>query len=337
MNYENVAQTAPAIAARIAAASRVLVLSHINPDGDAIGSLLGMWHALDALGKDAVPVASSELPSYAQWLPGADRLQIYQPGMAFPDVDLVIMLDTATLTRVGRISSDHADALAALPIIVVDHHVTNEGGGALNLIDPTAASTCELLYALFRAMKLEVSGPIATCLMLGLITDTQSFQTSATTPDSLRIAADLLEAGAEYGRVIHEVFFALPASSAVLIGMGLAQMRYDELIAWTTVSQAMLQATGAEDESVDEMVRIMQRISGIRALAMFKELANGETKISLRSQPPIDVASLAKVWDGGGHKQASGATLHMPPERAAEEVLPRLRALAEDDARLPEH
>ena len=333
MIHENIAQSAPAIADRIAAASRVLILSHINPDGDAIGSLLGMWHALQALGKEAVPVASSELPSYALWLPGAEHIQVYQRGMAFPDVDLVIMLDTASLARVGRIYEEHAAALTALPLVIVDHHVTNEGGGTLNLIDPTAASTCELLYALFRAMDLTITPPLATCLMLGLVTDTQSFQTRATNAESLRVAADLLELGADQGRVVHEVYFALPDSSAVLIGLGLAEMRCEDAMAWTTVTQAMMQQTGAEDEAVDEMVRMMQRVGGVQALAMFKERQDGTTKISLRSQPPIDVSELARVWGGGGHLQASGATLQMSPAQAAREVLPRLRALIEANRR----
>jgi bifunctional oligoribonuclease and PAP phosphatase NrnA len=247
----------------------------------------------------------------------------------------VIMVDTASLTRVGRIYEEHAEALAALPLVIVDHHVTNEGGGTLNLIDPTAASTCELLYVLFDALGLAVTPPLATCLMLGLITDTQSFQTSATMADSLRIAADLLDHGADHQRVVHEVYFALPDSSATLIGLGLAEMRCEEAIAWTTVTQAMMLQTGAEDEAVDELVRMMQRIAGIQALAMFKERYDGTTKISLRSRSPIDVSELARFWGGGGHMQASGATLHMDAAQAAREVLPRLRALVEANRQNP--
>jgi phosphoesterase RecJ-like protein len=329
MIYETAAQSAPAIATRIAAASRILILSHINPDGDAIGSLLATWHALQALGKAAMPMASSELPSYALWLPGVEHIQVYEHGMPFPDIDLVIMVDTASLARVGRIYGEHTAALTALPLVIVDHHVTNEGGGTLNLIDPTAASTCELLYVLFNALKLTVTPALATCLMLGLITDTQSFQTGATTTDSLRIAADLLERGADHQRVVHEVYSALPDSSAILIGLALAEMHSEDAIVWTTVTRAMMLQTGAEDEAVDEVVRMMQRVAGVQALAMFKELHDGTTKISLRSRAPIDVSALARVWGGGGHTQASGATLQMDAAQAAREVLPRLRALVE--------
>jgi phosphoesterase RecJ-like protein len=314
--------------AQIQQAQRILILTHINPDGDAIGSMLGVWHVLRALGKAAIPLASSALPSYAEWLPGAEHIQVYAAGMGFPDVDLAIMVDTATLGRVGRIYDEHALALAGVPIVIVDHHVTNDGAATVNLIQPRAASTCELLYGLFRAMDLAISPELATCLLLGLTTDTQSFQTSATTADSLRVAADLLELGADHGRVVHEVYYALPSSSALLVGQALSAMRRDGPIAWASVTQAMMRATGAEDEAVDEVTRMMQRVGGVVALAVFKERADGTTKISLRSVPPIDVATLATRWGGGGHTQAAGATLLMPVEQAEGEVLPLLRALA---------
>jgi phosphoesterase RecJ-like protein len=321
------AEAAPLIAQQIAQADRILILSHINPDGDAIGSLLGLWHALQALGKSAVPLASSALPSYALWLPGAEHVQVYQPGGGLPEADLVIMADTASLSRVGRIYDEHAETLRSLPLVVIDHHVTNEGAGVVDLVRPSAASTCELLFHLFRAMVVPVSPELATCLLLGVVTDTQSFQTSATKPDSLRVTADLLEHGADHSRVIHEVYFALPPSSAALIGLALGQLQLEGPLAWTFVTQEMMRSTGAEDEAADEVVRTMQRIVGVRALVLFKERADGTTKISLRSLPPLNVARVAQTWGGGGHTQASGATLEMTPAQAAAEVLPHLRRL----------
>jgi phosphoesterase RecJ-like protein len=277
-------------------------------------------------------MASSPLPGYAKWLPGAAHIQVYAPGMQFPEVDLVMMVDTATLMRVGRIYDEHAQALLGVPIVIVDHHVTNDGAGSVNLITPEAASTCELLYELFHAIGLTITPAMATCLLLGVTTDTQSFQTSATTADSLRIAADLFELGADQSRIVHEVYYALPASSAELIGQALTEMRRDGPLAWTRVTQAMMRATGAEDEAVDEVVRMMQRIAGVQALVVFKERQGGTTKISLRSAQPINVANLATRWGGGGHAQAAGATLLMSPEQAEREVLPQLRDLVVRDS-----
>ena len=320
-------QVAPAITAHIDRARRILILTHINPDGDAIGSLLGVWHALQSLGKQAVPLASSPLPGYAKWLPGADQIVVYQPGMNFPEVDMVMMVDTATVMRIGRIYEEHAQALANVPIVIVDHHITNDGAGTVNLITPDAASTCELLYELFRSMGVAITPAMATCLLLGVTSDTQSFQTSATTSDSLRVAADLLELGADQQRVVHEIYYALPASSAKLIALALTEMRRDGGLAWTRVTQAMMRATGAEDEAVDEVVRAMQRVAGVKALVVFKERQDGTTKISLRSVQPINVAALATRWGGGGHEQAAGATLMTSVEQAEHDVIPQLRAL----------
>jgi bifunctional oligoribonuclease and PAP phosphatase NrnA len=328
MLYNDASLAAQAIAAQIDQAERILILTHINPDGDAIGSMLGMWHALQSLGKHTLPLASSPLPGYARWLPGAEHIQVYQQGMAFPEIDLVIMVDTASLPRVGRIYDEHAHALTTTRIVIIDHHVTNDGAATVNLIQPEAASTCELLYALFRAMGLPISSALATCLLLGVITDTQSFQTSSTSSESLRVAADLLDLGADQERIVREVYYALPQSSTALIGLALTEMRRDGPIAWARVTLSMMRATGAEDEAVDEVVRAMQRVAGVKALVVFKERQDGTTKISLRSVPSINVAALATRWGGGGHEQAAGATLMTSVEQAEHEVVPQLRALA---------
>ncbi|HEX5691817.1 MAG TPA: DHHA1 domain-containing protein, partial [Roseiflexaceae bacterium] len=253
----------------------------------------------------------------------------YQHDSPIPDVDLAILADTASLARAGRVYEEHAATIGELPIVVIDHHVTNDGGGQVNLIRPASASACELLYSLFKEMNVAITPDLATCLLLGLTTDTQSFQTSATKAESLHIAADLIDLGADHARIVHEVYYALPSSSAVLIGKAMAEMRRDGPIVWTVISQAMSRATGAEDEAADEVVRMMQRIEGVRALVMFKERMDGTTKISLRSKPPINVAKLAQVWGGGGHAQAAGATLLMSPAEAEREVLPRLHELLE--------
>lgn len=327
MTYTNPQLAAPAIRAAIEQAERIIILSHVNPDGDAIGSILGIWHALQSMGKTALPIASSDIPSYTEWLPGAEHVQVYRRGSSLPAADLIIMADTANLPRVGAIYDDHAAQLQATRIAIIDHHVTNDDNGELNLIAPTSASTCELLYELFTAMGIELTPEAATCLMMGIVTDTQSFQTSATKPGSLRATAALLECGGDYQRIVREVYFRLPASSAALIGMALATLQVQDGMAWVTISREMMAATNAEDEASDEVVKVMQRIAGVRALAMFKGRSDGTTKISLRSVPPLNVAAIAQIWGGGGHAQAAGATLPMPPEAAAEAVLPELRAI----------
>lgn len=325
--FNDAEQAAPVFAEQIASAQQILILTHVNPDGDAIGSALGTYHALRGLGKQATPLILAPIPAYASWLPGIEHTRSYQPGAPLPQADLVMVVDTASMQRLGDVYTEYAAALDKLPFMIVDHHVTNDGRAEYNLIAPSAASTCELLYRLFTAMRVPISAAMATCLLLGLTTDTQSFQTSSTTAESLRIAAELLEHNADHAGVVHSVYYALPASSAALIGHALSGLRSAGAIAWTTVSQAMMELTGAEDEAADEVVRVMQRIAGVQALVLFKERHDGTTKISLRSRPPYDVARLAQEFGGGGHTQASGATLLMTPAEAERAVLPKVQAL----------
>jgi len=209
--------------------------------------------------------------------------------------------------------------------------VTNDGSATFNLIDPDSASTCDLLYRLFCAMGVDIDRTIATCLLLGLTTDTQSFQTNATRPASLRAAAALLEAGADHAQIIRAVYYGLPASSAALMGRALAGLRCEDGVAWVTVSREMFAATGAEEEAADEVIRVLQRIGEARVMALFKERHDGTTKVSLRARAPLNVADIAQRWGGGGHAQAAGANIPMTPTEAADTVVPLLKALAAHD------
>ncbi len=322
------AMLAAPLAEHIGAAQHILILTHVNPDGDAVGAALGVWHALGALGKQRTALLLPPVPIYAGWLPGADQIVLYQSGMALPPADLVILVDTAHLTRIGSIYDEHAAILATLPVVVIDHHVTNDGSATLNLVDPDSASTCDLLYRLFCAMDIPIDRTIATCLLLGLTTDTQSFQTNATRPTSLRTAAALLEAGADHAQIIRAVYYGLPASSAALMGRVLAGLHYEHGVVWTTVEQRMFAETGAEEEAADEAIRVLQRIGEARVMALFKERADGTTKISLRARAPLNVAEIAQRWGGGGHAQAAGATLPMTPAEAVAVIVPLLKELA---------
>lgn len=327
MIYTDPAEFAPLFVQQLQAAQRPLILTHLNPDGDAIGSLLGVWHALRLLGKPALALAMPPIPQYTAWLPGAEAMELYARGAPLPSCDLVIMVDTATIERTGPIAEAHGAALRLLPLIIIDHHVTNDGSGDLDLIQPAAASTCELLYQLFSVMNLPIDADLATCLLLGLTTDTLSFQTSSTTGASLRAAAGLLDHGAAHRRVIDSVYNALPTSGALLIGATLSGLHYEDGVAWATITRAMIDQTGAPDDTIDEVIQQMRRIGEARALVLFKENRDGTTKISLRSRPPLNVAAFAQRWGGGGHTQAAGATVPKHYLQAETEVVPLLKEL----------
>lgn len=313
------------IAEKIAAASAILLLTHVSPDGDAIGSMLGMWHALNDSGKKALPLASSGLPSYVLNLPGIEHVEVYESGQALPEHDLVIMLDTASLSRVGMVFEEHRDELLAKPIIIVDHHATNDGAASLNLIDSQRASCAELVYDLLKAMALPISAACATCLQMGIITDTQSYQTNSTNGESLRVSAELLPLGANQQAIVRDVYFNSSYSNLIAIGRALGEMQCEGEILWTSLTQELLHSTGAEDDVSDDIVKMMQRCQEGRICVLFKERVDGTVKISLRSHPGIDVSQIAQTWGGGGHRQAAGATLLMGLEEARREVLARLR------------
>jgi len=317
---------APLFRAQIAPARRILLLTHVNPDGDAVGSMLGAAHVLRAIGKEPLCLLSSPAPSYCLRLPGAEWLRVFHPGDALPVADLTWMLDTATPQRVGPIADVHLPELLKQPLLITDHHVTNDGGGSLNLIDPRAASTADLLFRLLRAMALPVGPEAATCLYLGLTTDTQSFQTSNTSPQTLRTAADILASGADLRAVITAVYFSIPESTMRLTALVLSDMRREGPLAWASVTLTHLAATGAGDEATDDTIMRMQRIDGVRLCALFKERDAATVKLSLRSTPDIDVSIIAQRLGGGGHAQAAGATLHMGLDEARATVLPMLRA-----------
>lgn len=329
MIYTDTQAAAPAFRAELATARRVLLLTHINPDGDAVGSLLGAAHALRDSGCEPICLLSSPAPAYCNMLPGAEWLRVYQRGEELPEADLTWMLDTATPQRVGAVAEDHGAALLARPLMIIDHHVTNEGGGRVNLIDPTAASTADLLFRLLRAMNYPVSSAAATCMYLGTVTDTQSFQVNSTTPQTLRTAGEMLEAGADLRAVIDAIYFRIPESTMLLTARVLSSMQRDGGLLWATMTDAEQQALGAEAEAADDTVMRMQRVEGMKALVLFKERSDGTVKLSLRSVPGIDVASIAKRWGGGGHTQAAGATLAMNLADAQAAVLPVLRSALE--------
>jgi phosphoesterase RecJ-like protein len=332
MLYRDPEAAAPAMTEAFARAERILLLTHLNPDGDAIGSLLGMWHVFHRMGKSAVPLASSPLAHSMLHLPAIEQVQVYAPGMALPEADLVCMVDTAEPHRVGALYDDHAAALDTRPLVIIDHHVTNAGRGTINLVDPHSASCADLIYRLLQAMAVEITPDIATCLLMGVMSDTQSFQTSSTRPATLHATAGLLAAGADHQRITRDLYHAMPYNTTRLIGLSLSRLQREGegALIWTCITQEMLRQSGADESASDEVVIMLQRVAGMRVCAMFRERQDGNVKISLRSTPGIDVAAIARLWDGGGHTQAAGATLMMDIAAAQDAVLPHLRRLLKE-------
>ena len=305
----------------------VLLITHVNPDGDAAGSLLGLGLALEALGHRITLLTPTTVPPFVANLPGIERVQSYSENPSLPtDVDLIVLVDTGDMRRIARIWEEARDYVLARPIAVIDHHVTNSGEGVVNYVDASRSSTCELIYEVLRAWDFAITPEIATALLFGVITDTQSFRTSNTTPSALRVAADLLEAGGNREQIVHDVYNNVPATTAKLLGHALHALQYDDRIVWTHVSTAMQAETGADPDAYSEVTDYMTSLGGFVAYALFKERGDGTVKVSMRSLPGVDVSAVAARFGGGGHRQAAGCTIAAPLPEVEERVLTALRA-----------
>lgn len=326
MLYSNATQAAPAIHDAIASKEHILLITHVNPDGDAIGSLLGLGLYLEQQGHIVTMVAPTALPLYALRLQQVDRVQVYNENRTLPaSADLVILVDTGDVQRIGRVYEEQRQYLLTRPLVIIDHHVTNSGEGIVNLVDPSLSSTCELLFHLLCAWNAWITPDVATALLMGVITDTQSFKTSNTTPSALRTAADLIERGADRELIMKDVYSNIPFETAKLLSLALAELKRDGAIAWTHVSQKMMQQAGADDEASAEVTDYISNLGGFKATALLRERRDGSVKISLRSVPGIDVSAVAQQFGGGGHRQAAGATLEGPLAEAEERLLAALR------------
>ena len=304
---------------RIHAANRVLVTSHVRPDGDAIGSSLALALALLDAGKQVQVVLSDGIPAGFKHLPGADMVRIRAEG----DFDLIITVDCSDLERVG-------DALEGYrrPDIVIDHHVTTEDFGTLNLVEPEAVATASVLVRHIHEWGLVITKPIASNLMTGLVTDTLGFRTSNTTPESLRQAAALMDLGAELSTLYYNSLVRRTFEEAKYWGAGLSSLERSDGIIWATLTLADRKASGYTGKDDADLINIVSSIDEAEIAVMFVEQSAEKTKVSWRGlKPRVDVSKIASQFNGGGHRAASGAELSGSLAEVCERVLAATRKI----------
>lgn len=298
-------EEAAAVAALLEPGVDVGLACHLNPDGDALGSMLATRLALARRGH---PVAASfpapfKAAGIYRFLPGIE--EIVPPG-EFPAAPSVMMVfDCGSLARLHELVPA-AEAAGAL--VVVDHHATNEQFGKLNLVHPEAAATAQVVYWLMHELGWEVDREVATCLYTGLAMDTGSFQFPNTTPDVFRLAADLADTGVEVAAVSRTMFSEVSLGYLRLLAAVLARAGFDTRtrLVWTTVTLADLERHGVGPEETDEVVDVLRSAQEADVAAVFKEVADHGVRVSLRSRPEFDVAAIAAANGGGGHPNAAG-------------------------------
>jgi phosphoesterase RecJ-like protein len=290
-----------AIRERFQTATRVLITSHVRPDGDAIGSLLALGLALQDAGKTVAMVLSDGVPDSFKHLPGSDQIRTRAVG----EFDLIVTVDCSDLKRVGAaLDGYHA------PDVVIDHHITTEDFGGLNLVDPQAVATASVLARHMPDWDLKITPPIAANLMTGLVTDTLGFRTANTTSEALRQAADLLELGVDMSSLYFRSLVRRTYTATRYWGAGLSSLQRSDGILWATLTLADRSASGYTGNDDADLINVLSSIDEADVALMFVEQDPKKVKVSWRGlKPHVDVSQIARQFNGGGHKAASGAEL----------------------------
>ncbi len=297
---------------KIKACSRFMVVSHVNPEGDAIGSLLGLSLALRALGKDVTPYLEDPVPDTFKFLPGADTVVHTLEGAAH--FDAIFAVDCGKIDRLGNRFNEFKGSDF---IINIDHHTTNDRFGDMNVIAPEESATGEIIYDFCKAASIDITKDIAINLYVAIHTDTGSFRYSSSSADSFIKAGDLVRMGADPWDISRRVYENHPVRKYKLLGMVLSTLNIIKVegaesngsIATLFVTLDIFKETSAEKDLADGFVNYARGIEGVEVGVLFRECPSGEYKISLRSKDYADVARVAEVFGGGGHSHAAGCTV----------------------------
>ncbi len=290
-----------AIKDRLSTAQNILITSHVRPDGDAIGSLLGLGLALENAGKDVQMVLEGGVPKSFRHLASSNRVQ-KKAGQGF---ELFITLDCADFKRAG-------ESFQALekPDINIDHHITNEQFGVLNLVESDEVATAAILTKYLPAWGFEITPFAAQALLTGLITDTLGFRTSNMTPEALRYAALLMEIGADISDLYMRALVRRSYAAARYWGAGLSRLERSEDIVWSVLTLDDRKVCGYNGDDDADLINMISEIEGSKVGLIFVEQPTGHVKVSWRGlEKGIDVSIVANHFGGGGHAPAAGATI----------------------------
>jgi bifunctional oligoribonuclease and PAP phosphatase NrnA len=292
--------------AAIDGAEQILLACHQGPDGDALGSMLGLALALRKRGRKtfaswgSVPFA---VPRHYAFLPGLDLLSPPEQAPATPE--LMVTFDCGSIERLGTLESN---ARAAKELVVIDHHVSNSSFGTINLIDPNVAASAVVVYKLLAKMGIPLDREIAACLYTGILTDTGSFKYRNTTPEIHQIAADLISYDIGHDEIVRIVYDNHPVGFLKLLAVTLdrAEVIADVGMIWTWIEQADLQAAGIGMEDTDALIDVIRTADGLDVACVLKQQSDGSYKASMRSKGATNVGAVCESFGGGGHALAAG-------------------------------
>lgn len=307
-------------------AQKIVIVTHIRPDGDAIGSMLGFGLSLEASGKSVQMVSADGVPSTFRFLKGSDRIRTKIEDLA-GDIDLIAVVDAAELSRVGTVLEGYSR-----PQLSIDHHITNTGFAQVNLIDTTAVASAEVLAILLAEWGLPFTQPVAEALLAGLLTDTIGFRTNNMSTRALQTAISLMEYGADLSEIYRKALLQRSYSAIQFWGYGLSRLQREGRIVWATLTMEERKLAGYSGRDDADLINVLSSIEDMDVAVIFVEQPDGSVKVSWRAQREVDVSVIAQNFGGGGHRAASGATVPGPLAEAQSSVLKYTREFSVPNA-----
>jgi phosphoesterase RecJ-like protein len=307
------------VVSALRAATRWTAICHENPDADTLGAGLALARGAAQIGITAEVVCVDPPPPYLAFLPGIETVRrepAFEPGLA-------VIVDAGDLARIGSLASSHADWLGHSTVVNIDHHVSNPRFGQAAWVDAEAAATCEMVALLLPELGVAIDAEIAALLMAGIVNDTHTFAHPNATPRTLRVAADLLAAGAPLHEINRAVYADKPYSTIALWGrmLGGVQARAEERIVYAAMTADMLRETGTLPSAGEGFIDLLASTRSGEVAVLFKETGPTETRVSVRTAGQADAVAITSQFGGGGHAQAAGCTVAAPLAEARERVL----------------
>jgi phosphoesterase RecJ-like protein len=325
------------LAARIRAARSIVLGTHINADGDGLGSQIALDLFLQQVGRSSRIVNSEPVPDKYRFLKGSERVRAYDPAIdaaAIRNADLFITIDNSSVERLERVRTD-VEATTALKACI-DHHSMVNPFWDLNCVDTDACASGQLVYELIRSMGGRVTPEMAEALYVSYVTDTGHFRFPKTGPGAHREVAELMEiAGIDPARIHSEIYERSSPAMSTLTGLALSSMRleYGGAFAWMHLTRDQVATCRGEEEDTGDLVNLALAIEGVRAGALFREMPDGKIKVSLRSKGSLDVHAIASSLNGGGHRNASGILMATGLGEAIRTVVSGFRGLLAGNGR----
>lgn len=311
--------------ALVTQARRVLVLTHIGPDGDAIGSMLGLASALRGMGKEVETAVDGGVPRELAFVPGSEHVQ---PALGSVQADLVIAVDCGDVPRMGKVGQVVLSNGA--PLINLDHHRTNTLFGQVNLVDGCTVAAAEGVLDWLDVLGVPLDTTTAFCLLTGLVTDTLCFRTDNVTAVTLGKAQRLMNCGASLSDIVQHTVSRMSTRDLRLWQLVMPTVQVEDHVIWAVITQAMFAQAGFDSVDDAGLVSLLVQSDEAYISIVFKEKADGSVEIGFRAVPGFDTSGVAVALGGGGHLLASGATVREP----LESLVPRVVALMQAQARI---